>query len=78
VLHVADDRKTESLAGFYASLPEAARERIEAVSMDMWPAYIKATNTHVPGADGKMDFDRFHVAKLLGEAVDKVCREEHR
>jgi len=78
VLHVADDRKTESLAGFYAGLPETAREAIETVSMDMWPAYIKATDTYVPGADDKIAFDRFHVAKLLGEAVDKVRREEHR
>ena len=32
----------------------------------------------VPGTESKIAFDKFHVAKYLGEAVDKVRREEHR
>ena len=44
----------------------------------MWPAYINATLAHVPGAEEKTAFDRFHVAKCLGEAVDKVRRKEHK
>lgn len=78
VLHVADDRKTGSLAGFYEGLSDAQRAGIEAVAMDMWPAYINATRAHVPGAEDKIAFDRFHVAKLLGEAVDQVRRQEHK
>ena len=46
--------------------------------MDMWPAFINATLERVPGAESKIAFDKFHVAKYLGEAVDKVRREEHR
>ena len=46
--------------------------------MDMWPAFINATLEMVPGAESKIAFDKFHVAKHLGEAVDKVRREEHR
>jgi transposase len=78
VLHVADDRRTESLTAFYDGLSEAQKAGIEAVSMDMWPAYINATRTQVPGAEEKIAFDRFHVAKLLGEAVDQVRRQEHK
>ena len=78
VLHVADERRTDSLAGFYAELSDAQKADIEAVSMDMWPAYINATRAHVPGADDKIAFDRFHVARLLGEAVDQVRRQEHK
>lgn len=78
VLHVADDRRSGSLGEFYAGLSEAQKARIEAVSMDMWPAYINATWDHVPGAETKIAFDRFHVAKLLGEAVDQVRRQEHK
>lgn len=77
VLHVADERRSESLAGFYAGLSDAQKAGIEAVSMDMWPAYINATLAQVPGAHDKIAFDRFHVAKLLGEAVDQVRRQEH-
>ncbi|MDN5864123.1 MAG: transposase [Gammaproteobacteria bacterium] len=50
----------------------------EAVAMDMWPAFIKATRAHVHDAEEKIAFDKFHVAKYLGDGVDRVRREEHR
>jgi transposase len=78
VIHVADDRTTASVESFYSSLTEAQRAGIEAVAMDMWPAYIKATRAQVPEADTKIAFDKFHVAKYLGDGVDKVRRQEHR
>lgn len=46
--------------------------------MDMWPAYINATLECIPEAESKIAFDKFHVAKYLGEAVDKVRRQEHK
>lgn len=78
VLYVADDRKTESLAQFYSDLNADQIAAIEAVAMDMWPAYIKATRLGIPDADSKIAFDKFHVAKALGDGVDKVRKEEHR
>ncbi len=78
VLHVGEGRKKASLQDWYAGLSSAQLEGIKSVSMDMWPAYINATLDHVPGADQKVAFDRFHVAKCLGDAVDKVRRQEHR
>lgn len=78
VLHVADDRTTASLDSFYGQLSDEQRAGIEAIAMDMWPAYIKATKAQVRGADQKIAFDKFHVAKYLGEGVDKVRRGEHR
>jgi len=78
VLYVADDRSTSSLDGYFDTLSKDELARIEAVSMDMWVPYIKSTRAHVPDADSKISFDRFHVAKHLGEAVDKVRRKEHR
>jgi transposase len=44
----------------------------------MWPAYINATLERIPGAEEKIAFDKFHVAKYLGEAVDKVRRQEYK
>jgi hypothetical protein len=35
--------------------------------MDMWPAYIRATRDAIPDADEKIAFDKFHVAKYLGD-----------
>ena len=63
---------------WFEALPRSCLEAIESVSMDMWPAFINATLEMVPGAESKIAFDKFHVAKYLGEAVDKVRREEHR
>ncbi|MGH9486475.1 MAG: ISL3 family transposase [Terriglobales bacterium] len=78
VLHVADERKQASLDGYYAGLSEAERGAIESVSMDMWPAFIHATRAALPDANTKIAFDKFHVAKYLGDAVDKVRRAEHK
>lgn len=77
VLHVADDRKATSLSAFYETLPPKQREKVEVVTMDMHEPYVKATKEAIPEAEKKIAFDRFHVAKHLGDAVDKVRREEH-
>lgn len=78
VLHVADDRDSDSLKGFYEILSAEQRAGIESVCMDMWPAYIKATRAALAGADTRIAFDHFHVAQYLGKAVDQVRRQEHR
>jgi len=78
VLYVADDRKQASLDAFYAELGAEACAGLEAVVMDMWAPYIASTREHVPEAEGKIVFDKFHVAKHLGEAVDQVRRQENR
>lgn len=78
VLHVSNERKKASLESYYDTLSDAQKAGIESVSMDMWPAYIKATLENIPNADRKIAFDKFHVAKYLGEAVDKVRQQEHK
>ena len=78
VLHVGNDRKKATLKTWYEGLTEAQRAAVESVSMDMWPAFINATLEALPGAEEKIAFDKFHVAKYLGEAVDKVRRQEHK
>lgn len=78
VLHVTDDRKQSSLDGYYAGLSEAERGAIDSVSMHMWPAFIGATRAALPDAYTKIAFDKFHAAKYLGDAVDKVRRAEHK
>ncbi len=78
VLFVGNDRKKATLKSWYENLTEKQREAIKSISMDMWPAFITATLESLPGADTKIAFDKFHVAKYLGEAVDKVRRQEHK
>ena len=78
VVHVADDRKKTSLDGFLSSLSPEELARLEVVAMDMREPYIRATLARVPVAADKICFDRFHVAKHLGDAVNRVRAEEHR
>ena len=75
---VAQDRKTESLEDYYRQFTAQQLERIRAVTMDMWVPYFKATIKNVPGAEGKIVHDRFHIMQHLGQAVDKVRRQENR
>lgn len=78
VLYLAEDRKQESLDNFWATLTPQQRDGIEAIAMDMWEPYIQSTRAHLEDADGKIVFDKFHVAKHLHDAVDHVRRAEHR
>jgi transposase len=78
VLYVAEDRTQASLDGFWPILTEAQRESIAAVAMDMWEPYVNSVRAHVAEADRKIVFDKFHIAKHLGEAVDRVRRREHK
>jgi len=78
VLYVAEDRKQSSLDGFWTTLTEEQRAWIQGVALDMWDPYVRSIRKHLPDAEEKMVFDKFHVAKHLGDAVDKVRRREHR
>jgi transposase len=76
VVHVADGRGRDSLDRFYEDHSQAERAAVESVTMDMWAPYIESTREHIPEAEKKIAFDKFHVAQHLGEAVNKVRRQE--
>jgi transposase len=78
VEYIADDRTKDSLAGFYEGLNTRQLAGIEAIAMDMWKPFIRATREQVPDADEKIVFDRFHIMKHMNEAVDAVRKKEHR
>jgi len=78
VEYVSEGRSTESLAEYYQAQSAASLAAVEAVAMDMWEPYVRATLEHVPLAAEKIVFDRFHIMKHMNEAVDEVRREEHR
>lgn len=78
VLDVIDDRKEESLNAFWSQYPPEELARVEKVAMDMWPPFINSTRKHLGMADEKIVFDKFHIMKHLGDAVDLVRRAENR
>lgn len=47
---------------------------IKDVSCDMSPAFTKGVKEHLP--DARITYDKFHIIKLMNEAVDTVRRSE--
>ena len=74
VLHIAEDRKTDSLSEFFKKLSPEVCSGIEAIAMDMWDPYIKAVRQYCPQA--KIVFDQFHVIKTFNKIIDEVRTTE--
>ncbi|MGH3500088.1 MAG: ISL3 family transposase [Nocardioidaceae bacterium] len=66
-------KSAAALGRFFDDLPDGASSAIEAVSMDLGPAYAKAVRERAPQA--VICFDPFHVLKLAGDALDAVRRQ---
>jgi transposase len=78
VEYVGEERREASLAAYFAAFPQDSRAQIEAICLDMWPAYINACQASVPQAQHKMVFDRFHIMRHVLEALDHVRKREHK
>ena len=70
-----EDRSEKSMAMFYQQLGEKKSRRIRLAVMDMWKPFRNMTNEHAPQA--AILFDKFHVMRHLGEALDKVRKAEY-
>jgi len=75
-LFVADGRKHEVFGEFVEDLEAhgGIPSKIGDICMDMSESFQKGAAEHLPGA--KITFDKFHVVKLVSEAVDEVRRAE--
>jgi transposase len=78
VLWIGDERRKQTLSAFYTELGANGCQGLESIAMDMWAPYIASTREHVPDADQRIVFDKFHIAQHLGRAVDEVRRAENR
>jgi len=69
-------RKQEVVSQFAEDLAAHGGDpnQIEQTCSDMWPAYIKGIRDCFPNA--AITFDRFHVMRILNNAVDQIRREE--
>jgi len=78
VEEVTEGREKRSLTDYLDGLTPDQRHAIAAVAMDMCDAYIYAVKDGLAEGESKIVFDRFHIMKHMGEAVDTVRRQEHR
>ena len=69
------DRSEASMGEFYARLGTKSA-RIRLAVMDMWKPFRLATAARAPQA--AILFDKFHVTRHLGEALDQVRKSEYR
>ena len=76
VLDVVEERTAEAAGQLWDTLSPEQKQGVEAVAVDMWEPFIQTIQTQLPEAD--IVHDKFHVSSYLGEAVDKVRRQEHK
>ena len=68
------DRSKESMDKFYEWLGRKSG-KIRLAVMDMWKAFEKSTRKNVP--QSAILYDKFHVMRHLGEALDQVRKQEY-
>lgn len=69
-------KNAETLNAFFEELGPERCAQLEAVTLDMSGAYLKAVTEASPKA--RVIFDRFHVQRLAHDALDEVRREQVR
>jgi transposase len=70
-----NDRSEASMAMFYEALGTRKSAGIRLAVMDMWKPFRNATTAHAPQA--AILFDKFHVMRHLGDALDTVRKSEY-
>jgi transposase len=69
------DRSEASMDEFFKWLGAKKSAGIRMAVMDMWKPFRNSTKTHAPQAS--ILFDKFHVLRHLGEALDSVRKSEY-
>jgi transposase len=78
VIHVTEGKGKETLQDIRQHLASKGvdPQQIQQASLDLSPSFIAGVKESFPTA--QITFDRFHVVKLLNEAMDKVRKAERK
>ena len=78
VIYATEGKDSETIKKFKKEMQyhNCNPQQIENISLDMSPAFKKGCLENFPWA--VVTFDKFHVIKLMNEAVDKVRRMEQK
>jgi len=76
VVWAKEGKNAATLCAFFEELGPERCKLIETVTIDMSQAYISAVQKMVPNAT--LIFDRFHVQRLVQDALDETRRDEVR
>jgi transposase len=70
LLEVIDSHKSDEIITVLKRVPQAIRDQVEEVSVDMWGGFPKVIREVFPNA--KTIIDRFHVQKLINENLNAI------
>jgi transposase len=76
IVWIGEKRKRVTIDSFFHWLNRRRGRSIQAVCCDMWAPYADSVRQHLPRAT--LVFDRFHLVRHLGEALNDVRIEEVR
>jgi transposase len=76
VVWVSEGKNAATLGRFFDDLGAERAAKLKFVTLDMSAAYVDAVRRRAPGA--QLVFDRFHVQRLVQDALDEVRRAEVR
>jgi transposase len=74
LIWAAEGKGSDVLGAFFKILGKEGRKKIRIVTIDMSAAYRKAVEEWLPEAE--IEYDPFHVTKLVIKALDEVRRDE--
>jgi len=76
LLYVTEGKGNVTVKNFVKDLEHhwGKKENITQASIDMSPAFIKWVTENLPNAE--IVFDRFHITKIINQAVDKTRKQE--
>lgn len=70
-----DGRSERDMDMFYTFLGKEIGDKIRLAVMDMWKPFRQSTQRNAPQA--AVLFDKFHILRHLGEALDKIRKAEY-
>lgn len=76
VVWIGEGKSGATLEEFFKTLGERRCKQLELVCIDMSEAYAKVIREYAPQAD--IAYDKFHIVKLLLDAIDEIRRDECR
>lgn len=76
IVAILADRKKQTIANFFSSIPPRLKSTIQRVCTDMYQGFVAAAEEQLPMA--KVVVDRFHVAQAYRDCADTVRKHEIR
>ena len=75
IAFIGPDRTEGSMDTFYTGLGAKKCRKIKLIVMDMWKPFRNSAKANAPQAG--ILFDKFHILRHLGDALDKVRKHEY-